>query len=131
MHKLLLLPLALLVAVNFCAAAPSEGILKGKVTDPSGGSLDRSVKTRVLVHWDPSGADVGLDSNVGIPGDVTVETNSRGEFQLNLPPGFYDVFVTAMAFSPKCQKVRIRAGKVLILNMSLEVSTIVSHELAD
>lgn len=131
MHRLPLLTLALLVAVSFCAAAPSTGILRGRVTDPSGVGLGRAMRTRLLVHWDPSGADVGLKSNVGIPSDMIVETNSRGQFQANLPPGFYDVFVTAMAFSPKCEKIRITANKVVILNMKLEVSKLVARELAD
>lgn len=113
------------------AAAPSTITLMGTVTDPSGVALSSSVKPRVLVHWDPSGADAGLKSNVGIPKDLAAEPDAGGAFQLALPPGFYDIFVTAMGFSPRCDKIRIESHRVLKLNVKLSISRTVARELAD
>ena len=78
--------------------------LKGKVTDEEGAVIPSA---RVLVHWDPSGSAVGLDSNIGIKEDVALTTGQTGEFETDLPPGFYDLFVSATAFSPVCRKLRL------------------------
>ena len=49
----------------------------------------------VIVHWDPSGSKY-LKDNLGIKQDIASTTDSSGHFSLDLPPGFYDVFVTAL-----------------------------------
>jgi len=63
--------------------------------------------------------------------DLTLETGPRGEFGAELPPGFYDVFVAASAFSPDCRKVRIKPGEVVTYNPSLKVDPLVASELGD
>jgi len=118
----------------FCApcalGAPKTGIV-GTITDENGAALSGHLATRVLVHWDASGSDTGLKSNAGIPKDIVVEVDSTGHFEVTLPPGFYDVFVSAMAFSPKCRKVRVRAGEVVTFDAKLRIDPLVSRELAD
>lgn len=131
MHKLPGSCVVLLLLFAPCLVAASNSGLKGTVTDVEGVPLSGPLKVRVLVHWDPAGADVGLKTNVGIPKDLTAETDARGQFQMELAPGFYDVFVTAMGFSPKCQKIRIKPGEIATLNARLQVDRLVTRELAD
>ena len=47
--------------------AVSDGILKGVVTDSEGAAISGA---RVVMHWDSSGAAVGLKSNVGSKSDL-------------------------------------------------------------
>lgn len=77
------------------------------ITDPNGGAI----QSRVILHWDQSGSRVGLESNVGLPEDLSAETSKEGEFSSEVPPGFYDVFVSAMSFSPDCRKIRLKPGE--------------------
>lgn len=121
----------MLSSVVFVAtlAFPASTIgLKGTVTDSTGAAIRRA---RLVVHWDSSGSAVGLKSNVGIKQDVTLETDEDGKFSADLPPGFYDVFVTAQAFSPQCQKIRIKPGSAAMYNPKLKVDPLVSSEIGD
>src|SRR5260370_36730784 len=105
---------------------PPRSRLKGKVTDSQGAVI---ASARVLVHWDPSGSQVGLNSNVGIKEDLTLTTGDLGEFETDLPPGFYDLFVSAAAFSPVCQKIRLTASVHPPVDFKLKADPIVGKEL--
>jgi hypothetical protein len=111
---------------------PALGIhaseLRGVVVDSEGSPIPRA---RILVHWDSSGSTVGLKANVGIKSDLVVESKANGEFGAELPPGFYDVFVSASAFSPECRKIRIKSGEVLPYNAKLKADPIITKELGD
>ena len=85
---------------------------------------------RVLVHWDSSGSTVGLSDNIGIKRDEIVVTDASGKYSANVPPGFYDVFVSAMAFAPAATKVRVKTGTPATFNTKLNVDPLVSKELA-
>lgn len=80
----------------------------GSVADNAGGSIPNS---RVIVHWDPvaAGDSAKDEDNVGLKEDRIATTDSRGEFSLYLPPGVYDVFVSAAGFNPHCDKVTASA----------------------
>jgi hypothetical protein len=108
--------------------ASTNGMLKGKVTDSEGAAIRHAT---VRVHWDESGARVGLKSNVGIKEDLTVNTNEGGEFSIELPPGFYDVFISANAFTPQCRKVRVRSGEIATFSPKLNADPLVTKELGD
>jgi|SRR5579883_77157 hypothetical protein len=110
-------------------AFPSaNGTLKGIVTDSEGAAIRHAT---VHVHWDDSGARVGLKTNVGIKQDLTASTNERGEFSMEVPPGFYDVFISANAFTPQCRKVRVRQGETASFSPKLNADPIVTKELGD
>jgi hypothetical protein len=98
-----------------------ENLLSGVVADTEGAVVPNAT---VLVHWDSAGSAVGLESNVGVKQDVTVNS-------LELPPGFYDVFVSATAFSPFAQKVRIKLHAPVTLNPRLQIDPLVTRELGD
>jgi hypothetical protein len=110
------------------AVPPSNGKLSGSVTDQNGTPLSESF---VVVHWDSSGSTVGLASNVGISHDLNLQTGKDGGYSVDLPPGFYDVFVSSMAFTPSCQKVRVWPGESTTFGPKLAVSPVVIKELAD
>jgi hypothetical protein len=97
-----------LLALLFIPVVVSAQTFKGTVTDPGGAVLSRA---RVLIHWDPSGGSQVPD-NIGIKDDVVTVTNNDGEFSVNLPSGFYDVFISFSAFQPEARKIRVRNGKV-------------------
>lgn len=100
--------------------------LHGRVTDQLGAVISGA---RILVHWDPAGSQVGLTDNVGIKEDASTVTDSTGQFSLPLPPGFYDVFVSSMAFDPKCTKVRVTTKTPANIRLALKASAVVSKEL--
>jgi hypothetical protein len=85
----------------------------------------------VLIHWDPAGSTVGLDSNVGIRRDLVLTTDHRGGFAAELPSGFYDVFVSATAFTPTCRKIRLKGAAHSKFRFRLAVDPNVVSELGD
>lgn len=113
-------------ALFVLALQPPVGKIKGKVLDSEGASISGA---RVLIHWDHSGAGVGLSSNVGLGEDLVIGTDANGDFTPELPPGFYDVFVTATAFSPDCRKIRIRLGETATYTPKLKADPLVTKEL--
>ena len=106
----------------------ANGTLKGAVTDSEGAAIRHAT---VRIHWDESGARVGLKTNVGIKQDLTASTSERGEFSMEVPPGFYDVFISANGFTPQCRKVRVRPGETASFSPKLNADPIVTKELGD
>jgi len=105
--------------------------ITGTVTDTHGIVLPASLKAHVYIRWDASGADIGLKTNVGTSRDVSPEVDSHGQFGAELPPGFYDVFISAFGFSPTCRKIRVKPGDVVTFDPKLQVDPLVTKELAD
>jgi|ERR1051325_1072851 hypothetical protein len=112
---------------HFSQSANTQSTIAGQVTDSLGAVL---ANTRVLIHWDPSGSAVGLKDNIGVQQDVIVVTDVDGKYSADVPPGFYDLFVTRMAFSPASAKVRIKQGQRTVFNAKLKVDPQVTKELA-
>ena len=111
-----------------CMSAEAQSVISGKITDSEGAVI---AKARVLVHWDSSGSTVGLRDNIGIKQDVIVLTDPGGQFSASVPAGFYDVFVSAMAFTPAATKVRVKEGRLTTFNTKLKADPLVSKELGD
>ena len=127
MHKLAVF-LLLVSAVCPCVAAEPATKLTGVVTDSEGAVVRGAY---VYVHWDQSGATVGLADNVGIKHDLTLLTDQKGEFMAEVPPGFYDLFVAAAGFSPECRKVRLKVGRIENYKIALRADPLVTGELGD
>ena len=70
-----------------------------------------------------------MDSNVGIKEDVALTTGQTGEFETDLPPGFYDLFVSATAFSPVCRKIRLKDIAHPPVDFRLKADPLVTKEL--
>jgi hypothetical protein len=118
----------LIIPPRCVAGHLSQGLLKGVIADSEGASIRDA---HVIVRWDPAGADVGLQSNVGLKHEVDLITDKKGGFALQLPPGFYDVFVSFTAFSPQCRKIRIKPGSTSVYKARLKVDPLVTRELGD
>ena len=121
---------ALFIAVVLLApyvTGADPGGIRGAITDSEGAAIARA---QIYIHWDPAGAGVGLKDNVGIPRDATTSTDKTGHYSVSLPPGFYDVMVSASAFSPQCRKVRVRANQFAAYEAKLAADPLVSSELA-
>ncbi len=113
------------LCISWLSASPKSSI-SGQVTDSEGAVI---ANTRVLVHWDSSGSAVGLRDNIGIKQDVIVATDKSGQYSANVPPGFYDVFVSAGAFTPIATKVRVKEGDAATFSTKLKVDPLVSKEI--
>lgn len=111
-----------------CGLAEPMVALQGTVTDSEGAAVGRAY---VRIHWDASGATVGLIDNVGIKHDLVLLTDERGRFIINIPPGFYDLFVSAEGFSPECRKVRLRTTLTGSYKISLRADPLIIKELGD
>ena len=127
---ILLLALGIAPTVDLAGVAPQVAgkvLLQGVVADSAGKPL---TDAQLVIHWDPSGAKAGLKTNIGIPEDRFLKTDTHGAFYAEIPPGFYDVFVTAPGFSPDCRKVRLKPGENAIFKSKLQPSLLVNKELA-
>lgn len=107
------------------AAATHGSTLSGTVRDSEGAVI---ANARVTAHWDAAGSNY-LGDNTGNNEDVTATTDSSGHFSIELPPGFYDVFVTAHAFTPHCEKIRLKVKQTLAYDVELKVSPLTSKKL--
>jgi len=117
----------LLLCVSFGAAAQRQSEITGEIVDSEGAAI---ANARVLVHWDSAGSTVGLSDNTGIQHDVIVTTDTTGRYSAVVPAGFYDVFVSAMAFTPTAAKVRVKKEQRITYNSTLRPDPLVSRELA-
>jgi len=112
--------LLLLVVVTTRAAT-----LSGTVRDSEGAAISNA---HVIVHWDSSGSNY-LNDNLGTKQDITVTSDSKRQFSVELAPGFYDVIVTARSFSPHCEKIRLKGKEIKTRAVKLKISPVSSKEL--
>jgi hypothetical protein len=113
------------VILLFSVVSATAGTLSGAVRDSEGAVIS---DTHVVVHWDSSDSNY-LKDNLGIKEDIATTTDSSGHFSLELPPGLYDVFVTGGAFTPRCDKVRLKGQEARTYDVKLKVSPVASREL--
>jgi hypothetical protein len=109
------------------SSAQPQSMIGGQVMDLEGAVI---ANARIIVHWDPSGSKVGLSDNGGIQQDAIATTDAKGKYLIGVPAGFYDVFVSATAFTPTASKVRVKTGQLATHNVHLKVDPLVSRELA-
>lgn len=107
-----------LSGVLFLAAiSTNAATLTGTIRDSGGAIIPNAF---ITVHWD-SGSSNGLDGKPVTQKDVTATSDSKGQFSLELPAGIYDVFATAAAFSPHCDKIRLKDKEVKIYDIKLKI----------
>jgi hypothetical protein len=133
MFATLILLLLIVASVGRSAAAravaqnaPAKVLLQGTITDADGKLL---TDAQLVVHWDPIGANSELTTNVGIPQDRFLKSDTHGNYYAEIPPGFYDVLITAPGLTPTCSKIRLKAESQ-ILNAKLQADPAVAAELA-
>jgi hypothetical protein len=80
---------------------------------------------RIIVHRDSSGT-----GSVEYK-DLVITSNKTGQFTLEVVPGFYDIFVSAPAFSPECTKLRVRKAASAVYMPRMHADPLVTKELGD
>jgi Carboxypeptidase regulatory-like domain len=113
---------ALSLLFSFTAFSADPTKLSGTVVDQQGAAIPNG---RVTVHWDSAGLD-DVKENIGIRDDKIATTDSTGDFSLDLPPGVYDIFVTAPGFSPHCEKLTLKAQEMHHYEVRLKVSRMIT-----
>jgi hypothetical protein len=113
--RLCIISTCVLITTSIVAASP-QGKLRGTIKDQQGAAIARAF---VLVHPD----QINKRKN-----DRVLQTNSYGEYSIGLPPGFYDVFVSEVGFSPSCRKVWIRTGQTAVYDTMLVLDPVEIHE---
>jgi len=95
--------------------------ISGTVRDSEGGVIS---KARITIVNDPS---LPVKDTV----DKVVASDEKGQFAVTVVSGFYDVFVSAPAFSPTCTKVRVTEADPAIYSPRLGVDPLVIKESGD
>ena len=99
---------ATIIGLALCGAqAEDQTGLRGRVVDKSERVPIRNVF--VLVH-----------SRNG--DDPHVRTDRAGIYEFQLPPGVYDVFLSAEGFSPACRKIEVKPHKMTKFDVTLEAN---------
>lgn len=118
--------IAAFVLIFLCISrmsADPKSVIKGEVTDSEGAVI---VKARVLIHGDPSAGRSAAEDSIQ---DMSVFTDSSGMYSVKVPAGFYDVFVSAPAFTPMAAKVRVKEGQPTTFSTKLKVDPLISKEI--
>ena len=106
---LAVLVIAAAIAPSLMAQSLVSGDLTGTVTDPSGAVV--------------SGATVTL-TNSGTGATRTTTTNANGAYRFSLvPPGSYNVSVTAQGFSKADATVTVNVGQATIGDLKMAIGT--------
>jgi hypothetical protein len=111
-----------MLMLNVGIALPVTNSISGTIRDSEGAVISGA---RITVHPDSSFS--GLKDNA----DMVVSSDKNGQFTLKVAPGFYDVFVSAPAFSPRCTKVRVREAEPAIYMPRLPADPLVIKERGD
>ena len=95
--------------------------ISGTVRDTEGAVIG---KARITIHRDSTnGKKEGAD--------LVVTSDKNGEFVLKVDPGFYDIFVSAPAFSPQCTKINVSGSEPGIYMPRLHADPLVTKERGD
>ena len=116
-----LLRTVILLALVLNAGVALSSTIGGTIKDSEGAVIP---KAKITVHRDSS--DGGRES-----ADVVITSEKDGQFRLEVAPGFYDVFVSAPAFSPQCAKVRVKESEPATYMPRLRADPLVVKERGD
>ncbi len=111
----------ILSALLLNAGISLASTISGTVQDSEGAVVSNA---KITVHRDPSAA--GNES-----ADRVISSDKNGQFTLEVVPGFYDIFVSAPAFSPQCTKVRVREAEPATYMPRLHADPLVIRERGD
>jgi hypothetical protein len=104
----------------------STTLLTGVVTDSDGAVIPNAY---IIVHWDSSGSYDRRIENIGVKDDRVLHADQTGAFALELPPGFYDVFVGSEGFTPTCCKIRLKHETKVTYSPKLKVDRTICREI--
>jgi len=103
------------------ASAVASSTIAGTVLDSEGAVI---AGAQISVHKDPV-------SRTAKAADVTVYSDSKGQFKIDVTPGFWDIFVSAPAFSPQCTKLRVSDSAPGVYTPQLHADPLVIEEFGD
>jgi hypothetical protein len=103
-------------------AAPAA-TLRGTAVDSEGAAVGMA---HVIVHSDGSGRQ-----DPQAEADVTLRSDERGRFSVQLEPGFYDVCVMAQASTPDCRKVLLKDQQTADVRVRLKIDPQVIKQFGD
>ncbi|HXZ31408.1 MAG TPA: carboxypeptidase-like regulatory domain-containing protein [Terriglobales bacterium] len=120
----------LLVVFVIVLSAPAwcedlNGLLAGNVRDSEGAAIRDA---HVSIYWNHARAG---DFSTPEVFEFAVKTDAKGEYSMELIPGFYDVCVHAMAFSPTCQTVAITTGQTAKYEPRLNANALIVREIGE
>ena len=104
----LLCAVLVVLTVGFAHGENHSGV-KGRIVDKFEHAPIRNAF--VLVH-----------NNMG--NDIHTRTDRKGTYMIQLPPGVYDVLVSASGFSPACRKIEVDGNEMTKFDLVLEVNTL-------
>jgi hypothetical protein len=123
--KTLLLTASLFWTIAACAQSTGPTEFSGRVTDPMGASIGNAI---IDIHWNmPRATGPSQPHKI----DTSTTTDKSGTFLIVLPPGFYDVCVHAIGFSPTCETVAIGKEQVVVYKTALKPSSLITTEYGD
>jgi hypothetical protein len=112
--SLIIIGLVLLSQASVQTHGSARGTVKGVVRDEVGAVIEGTLVR--IVSWRLD------DKRKTVETEMAVHTDANGEFKFELAPGIYDVFISAVAFSPVAKQVNVDAGKETIFNAKLRLS---------
>ena len=115
----LLTSMILLLSLAAFAEPQEEGTVRGTIKDETDSSI---ADTRILFRLDTTLTAHSKVAGANQDREITVDKN--GVFEINLPKGIYDVFISAPAFSPHCQKIRVKHKVELHIKLPLDQKTV-------
>jgi hypothetical protein len=121
MNPLLRTAICSALLLNAEVALSSTNSISGTVKDSEDAVIN---KAKIIIHRDSSVA--GKEN-----ADTVVTSGKNGQFTVEVVPGFYDIFVSAPAFSPQCTKVRVRDAEPAIYMPRLRADPLVIKEHGD
>jgi Carboxypeptidase regulatory-like domain len=115
---------AVLLLASFATARNETGRLTVTVIDQSGAVIPRAV-VRVQ-HWDypPPEPPYPQDypRQVRLTTDITAESGADGRISVELRPGTYELFISALGFEPVARSVKIGSGNETKVTSKLYVN---------
>jgi hypothetical protein len=128
-----LMVFATVAAIGLCSVTSATGPTtraSGVVTDLERGAIEDA---HLLFHPDAAGIGSKTDKRL----EVSCKTDRAGHFEAELEPGFYDMCVMALAFTPQCRKILVEgkpitdrvAGKPLKFDFKLKADPLVWEHL--
>jgi hypothetical protein len=110
--------LLLLTAAKYAAASPApekDGTLVVLVT---WGDVENTPATNVYVEAH------GYVARLSAKKSFVFEMVRAGRYEVSLPPGIYDVFISDGSSEPRCRRMQIEAGKIGTWTLKLEIDEV-------
>ena len=107
-----------LTHLNAAPPAESNGTLSASITE---GDLDNTPAKDVFVEA------YGYVASSKSRQSFVFKMLEAGRYEVSLPPGLYDVFISDGSSIPRCRRMRVESGKVSYWLVKLEIDDANAH----